>query len=223
MDTRTGTEGTVIALLGAESTGKTSTAQALRERLAALGIDAAVVPEYLREFCDRAGRTPRPDEQAHIARVQTERIDAAARAHEVVLADTTALMTAIYSELLFDDPSLLAAARAAHARARFTLLMGLDLPWQADGLQRDGPHVREPVDGLVRRELARLGLPYAVVYGAGHARVTNALRALRPHLPSLDGADLQTEASPRLRAWCAECLVPECEHRLFGLDRRTDG
>lgn len=56
-----------VALLGAESTGKTTLAHRLREVLAAEGHRVAVVAEYLREFCDTHGRTPRPEEQAGIA------------------------------------------------------------------------------------------------------------------------------------------------------------
>ena len=64
----------VIALLGAESTGKTTLAHALAGALAARpslprapAKRIAVVAEYLREFCDRHGRTPRREEQVHIA------------------------------------------------------------------------------------------------------------------------------------------------------------
>ena len=40
--------GKVVALLGAESTGKTTLASALRDALVADGHDAVVVSEYLR-------------------------------------------------------------------------------------------------------------------------------------------------------------------------------
>ena len=56
----------LIALLGAECTGKTTLAQALAQRLG-----VAWVPEYLRSFCDAKGRTPRHEEQAHIVQEQT--------------------------------------------------------------------------------------------------------------------------------------------------------
>ena len=168
----------VVALLGAESTGKTTLAQSLGDTLARRGERVAVVPEYLREFCDRSGRTPRPDEQRLIAAEQTRRIAEAAAAHEVVIADTTALMIAVYSEQVFGDTALYEEALAAHARADLTLLTALDLPWQADGLQRDGPHVREPVDATVRAALARAALGCAVVFGHGPARLANALAAL---------------------------------------------
>lgn len=223
--------GAVVALLGAESTGKTSTAWALQARLREAGLEAVVVTEYLREFCEREGRTPHRHEQAEIARIQTERIAAARREAPLVLADTTALMTAIYSEILFGDTGLHESCRQAHAQVHLTLLMGLDLPWQADGLQRDGPHVREPVDLRVRRELAALARPYGVIYGHGPARADNAWRAVQAHLPGLAGRPFPAASAPaprpegadprggrdaaRWQAWCRECLVPECEHRLF--------
>ena len=215
--------GLVIALLGAESTGKTDMTRALRQRMAAAGIDAAIVPEYLREFCERLGRTPRADEQAHIVAEQTRRIAQAAIQHDVVLADTTALMPAVYSELLFDDRSLYDEALQAQRGYDLTLVTGLDLPWQADAHLRDGPHVREPVDALLRARLQQARLPYSVVYGAGAARIDAAWRVIAPALVRHGFASMATfapEAEPedrpaRLRSWCRECLVPECEHLLF--------
>ena len=144
----------------------------------------AQVGEVLREFCDARGRTPHQHEQAGIAAEQTRRIDDAARDHDIVVADTTALMIAVYSEHVFGDDSLYDLALAAHARCGLTLLTALDLPWQADGLQRDGPQVRAPVDALVRNALGRGGLACSVVFGQGVVRLANGLaaveRALRP-------------------------------------------
>ena len=63
-----------IALLGAESTGKTALAATLAERLAQhTGWRCTWVPEWLRTWCDRAGRTPRRDEQRAIAEQQQAR------------------------------------------------------------------------------------------------------------------------------------------------------
>jgi nicotinamide riboside kinase len=199
--------GFVIALLGAESTGKTTLAQALGAALSLDGSDVAVVPEYLREFCDTQRRTPRRDEQQGIADEQSRRIDAAARDHAIVIADTTALMIAVYSEQVFGDRSLYAQALAAHARCDLTLLTALDLPWQADGLQRDGPQVREPVDAKVRAALDRARLAYAVVFGSGDERTRAALATVRRALappPSDDG-------QPRWQWHCDRCGDPGCE------------
>src|SRR5262245_11276513 len=93
--------GRIVALLGTESTGKTTLSHALALSLRAAGHDAVVVAEYLREFCDRAGRTPTREEQLAIAREQARRIEAATARHAIVIADTTPLMIAVYSDWVF--------------------------------------------------------------------------------------------------------------------------
>ncbi len=170
----------VVALLGAESTGKTTLAGGIAASLRAGGDTALVVDEALREFCATHGRTPRRDEQQAIADEQTRRIDAAAAALvDVVIADTSALMIAVYSDIVFGDTGLYDEAESAQRRVDLTLLTALDIPWQADGLQRDGPHVRAPVDAKVRAALARARVRPVVVAGTGPARLAAALAAIR--------------------------------------------
>jgi len=219
--------GTVIAVLGAESTGKTELARAIAARLARRGVAVRLVPEYLREWCDLEQRTPRADEQAAIAVEQTRRI-AAAAARGVAIADTTAVMTAVYSDLLFSDTSLYADALAAQRGYAVTLLTALDLPWVADGLQRDGPQVREPVDAAVRATLQRAAVPYAVVHGNGPQRLASAWNAITRTAEVEDSPDAASATALNLRdprdpptaasGWrwsCDKCSDPACEHRLF--------
>lgn len=200
-----------IALLGAESTGKTALSLCMADALRARGHRVAVVPEVLREWCVREGRTPRPEEQLPIARAQEQRVDAGIDSNDIVIADTTALMVAIYSAMLFDDGTLYRFALERQRGYDLTLVTGLDLPWVADGLQRDGPHVREPVDALVREGLGKAGVPFRVVYGSGAERTRNALS---PVLALLG----EKPANPAARRWkwvCDTCSDPDCEHRLF--------
>jgi nicotinamide riboside kinase len=178
------TEPLIIAIVGAESTGKTSLARGLARALAARsGLACSWVPEYLRHWCQTHGRTPRRDEQAGIARMQSALIEAAAARHAVVVCDTTALMTAVYSHVVFGDDALDDEALALHARCRLTLLTALDLPWVADGFIRDGAHVRQPVDARTRGLLARGGLPWSLMSGSGDARLQAALAVCAPQLP----------------------------------------
>jgi nicotinamide riboside kinase len=215
----------VIALLGAESTGKTTLAEALAARLAQeTGLRCTWVAEWLRLWCAREGRTPRADEQPAIAREQHRRIAAAAAAgHELVVVDTSALQTAVYSRQVYADRSLDAEAALLHARdVRLTLLTALDLPWVADGLQRDGAHVREPVDAVLRELLHAHRLPWVLVGGRGAARLEAALDAVTPLLRTrtLPRAGLLTRLARReaeAPAWpwrCERCDQPDCEHRL---------
>ncbi len=214
----------IIAIVGAESTGKTQLARQLSAALAqGTGLSSTWVAEYLREWCDREGRTPLASEQSAIAAEQHARIDAAAVAHDVVVCDTTALMTAAYSQLLFGDDTLLSAALQQHRRCALTLLTALDLPWVADGVQRDGPHVREPVDALLRRWLIEQRLNWAVVGGLGERRVQAAIDAVaplvRPLAPPHSGLFTRlagrNAAAPAWHRVCEKCDSPECEHALL--------
>ncbi len=204
----------VVAIIGAESTGKTTLATELRDALAAEGRSVALVAEHLREWCDRYERTPLRTEQIQIAEEQSRLIEAAAARHEIVIADTTALMTAVYSETVFGDTSLYAQAVIAHRRCNVSLLTAIDLPWLADGLQRTGAHVREPVDTLIRTALQRAELPYAVVTGSGPLRLASALQAVR-HALQVPSAEHEAAANPRWRWVCERCGDPDCERHLL--------
>ena len=213
--------GRVIAIVGAESTGKSTLAIALAARIGEqTGLRCSVVGEYLREWCDREGRTPRADEQEAIAQEQQHRIATAAAHHDIVVADTTPLMVAIYSQLLFNDDSLLPMAIAAQRSAAYTLLTALDLPWVPDGHQRDGEHVRVPVDQRLRALMLEHGLAWSVVGGQGNARVDSAVDAVTPLLARLAASNAgiftrlahRQAAMPTWRWVCEKCDVPDCEH-----------
>ncbi len=133
----------------------------------------------------------------------------------MVIADTTPLMTAVYSQMLFNDDSLNALALAHQAVYDVTLLTGLDVPWVSDGLQRDGPHVREPVDAAVRHMLSLSGLPYQVVYGTDEQRLENALFCIGRQAPDWAKQLERPETPTRWSGPCETCGDGDCEHRLF--------
>jgi nicotinamide riboside kinase len=207
-----------IAIVGAESTGKSWLSRALHHTLVQRGQSVQVIPEVLRAWCDRHGRTPHAHEQLDIATAQAHASD---MAHApCVVCDTTPLMTAVYSHLLFGDQSLYPMALAHQAGYSCTLLTGLDLPWVADGLQRDGPHLRGPVDALVRQALERAGIAYRVVYGQGPQRLNNALLALDLQGDDVGARTMRENAQFAINGgrtvWqCNECSDPACEHKLF--------
>ena len=219
-----------IALLGAESTGKTQLSWGIAAALQSLGLQVTVVPETLREWCEAHNRTPLAHEQLEIAQQHAQRIFSID--HGWVIADTSPLMTAVYSDFIFQDKSLYAQALLEQASFDITLVMGLDLEWIADGLQRDGAHVREPVDSLLRQALQSAGLPFKVIYGQSDARLSAALMAIQNGLHGLSPelgknlASIQAIQSQRdvnqyglnqgKMVWrCDLCSDADCEHKLF--------
>ena len=130
-------------------------------------------------------------------------------------------MTAVYSRIVFGDDTLEASAVALHrSDVSLSLLTALDLPWVADGLQRDGAHVREPVDTALRELLQAAALPWTLVSGRGEARVDAALDAVAPLLRQretprkglLTRLQQRDAAAPAWSWVCEKCDVPECEH-----------
>ena len=203
-----------IALLGAESTGKTQLGLALQAHLSAAGYQAHYVSEYLREWCAVNKRTPRKDEQLAIAQTQLERIMNSPTG-AVVIADTTPIMTAVYSQMIFNDASLDAMALAHQTHYDVNLLTGLDIEWVSDGIQRDGPHVREPVDQRIRQMLTQAGLSYQVVYGKHEERLKNAMFSLARQVPKWSQQLERPEPPVRWSGTCETCGDAGCEHRLF--------
>ena len=169
----------LICIIGAESTGKTTLAQTL-----ATQFDCLWVPEYLRAFCQSRGRTPTQHEQSLILETQvvaelSAHANARQRNQPFVFCDTAPLLTAIYSDFVFGDSSLYARARTLHSRYSLTLLLAPDIAWVADGMQRDGAHVREPITNLIERELAAVNAPVVRIRGQGDARIQAATQAMR--------------------------------------------
>jgi NadR type nicotinamide-nucleotide adenylyltransferase len=152
-----------VAILGAESTGKSTLAPALAARYGTLW-----VPEYLREFVDTRQRVPHEDDQFDIARTQLAREDAMAAqpaARRWLFCDTTPLMTAVYSRIYWGRvPPELLALEAAHDYA-VTLVAGLDLPWIPDGLQRESEEVRQQVHACLLAVLRERGIPFTLLEG----------------------------------------------------------
>jgi HTH-type transcriptional regulator, transcriptional repressor of NAD biosynthesis genes len=207
-----------VTLLGGESTGKSSLALALHDELnRSAGLRSALVGEHLRQWCETRDRAPLAHEQAALAHEQTRLIQQAAQepGMDVVVADTTALVVAAYSMHYFNDRSLLPAAIAAQRGFGLTLLMGLDLPWQPDGLFRESPAVRDAIDTILRHELQAAQIPFQTVYGQGPARLQQTLRTVGNHLGrALVPTDLSLSEG-RVPWNCEKCSDPVCEHRLF--------
>lgn len=192
----------VIAILGAEHSGKTSLAAGLTQALRDQGRCVAQVGDALREFGERHGRAPQRHEHAAIAAEQTRRIDAAARTHEIVVADTTAWTIAVRHEHLFGERSLYREAEPAQHGYALNLLAMPELPEQ---------RTPEPLSALLRASLARSGLAYSVVHGNGPARLASAQAALRHVLQTPDDASTGT----RWQWLCERCGDAACERHLL--------
>jgi NadR type nicotinamide-nucleotide adenylyltransferase len=163
-----------VAILGAESSGKSQLAEALASRY-----QTVWVPEYLREFVDAQQRVPKEDEQLLIATTQLQRENEAAKtANAWLFCDTTPLMTAIYSRHYFARVDAALEALELEHDYDFTLVAAPDFPWTADGLQRESAAVRQRIHEDLLTLLEERDIPFLLVEGSLKDRTEQVAFAL---------------------------------------------
>ena len=162
-----------VAVLGAESTGKTTLCQDL-----AAHYGCPWVPEYMRTYLqkkwDTRGEVCTWDDLMPIAagQINSENTAAAkAVTHgQHLFCDTSLTELFIYSHWYYGDcPQPIKHAVQAHHYDAI-VVTEVDIPWVADDL-RDSPHLRDEMYQYFIDWLHRLGLPYITVGGSRDARV----------------------------------------------------
>lgn len=162
-----------VALLGGESTGKTTLAAALAEALGTVW-----VPEFGREHWEARGGELSFDDMAHIARTQVQREQQQALvARQWLVCDTTPLTTLLYSELLFGRVASPLADLARRPYA-LTLLCEADFAFVQDGTRQDAAFQRRQ-QARYEQLLGERGLAWHAVGGTLAQRVERALALVR--------------------------------------------
>lgn len=174
-----------VCLVGAESTGKTTLAQALAEHY-----QTSWVAEYGREYTEikltaGMGDCWTSEEFTHIAQIQCAREDAAARrANRVLICDTDAFATAIWHRRYLRERSPAVEAIAArHRRPDLYLLTDVDTLFVQDGT-RDGEAIRDWMHAAFIAELTTGGRPYRLLRGSCAERLAQAVGAIDALLAS---------------------------------------
>ncbi|HEY3417639.1 MAG TPA: AAA family ATPase [Armatimonadota bacterium] len=167
-----------ICVLGAESTGTTTLAQAL-----AAYYHTTWVPEYGREYSEEKWEHGYTDvwtteEFIDIAQEQCRREDEAARsANKVLICDTDAFATGIWHRRYMDRRSPEVEAIANQRRYGLYLLTGDEIPFEQDGL-RDGEHLRQWMHQVFVEELTATGRPWLLLTGSPEERLAAAVTAI---------------------------------------------
>jgi NadR type nicotinamide-nucleotide adenylyltransferase len=162
-----------VAIVGAESTGKTTLARELAARFA-----TAWVPEFARGYLAARGGVCEPRDLPVIAREQAAAEERLAReANRVLICDTDLVTTALWGERYFGACDPVVQSLARERRYDLTLLCENDQPGVDDGL-RDSPGHREWFRERFVRELSKRQRPLHVVRGAGPGRLAAAAPAV---------------------------------------------
>ncbi|HEY2082633.1 MAG TPA: AAA family ATPase [Verrucomicrobiae bacterium] len=166
-----------VCVLGAESTGTTTLAQSLAEKL-----DTVWVEEYGREYSavklEKNVSLWRTDEFVHVAEEQNRREDQAARAaNKILVCDTNAFATVLWHRRYMGTHSQEVEAIASKGRCDLYLLTGDEIPFVQDGL-RDGEHIRHEMHTWFEEALAAQAVPWKLLRGSKEQRLDEALRAV---------------------------------------------
>lgn len=165
-----------ICLIGAESTGKTTLAQALAEHYKTVWVE-----EYGRKFSERKLAEDgcyiwKSEEFAHIAQRQCELEDARAReANRILICDTDAFATSIWHRRYIGNHSPEVEKIAAeHRYPDLYLLADVNTPFVQDGT-RDGEQIREWMHKTFIEELTRHNRPFRLLSGSFEKRLQQAI------------------------------------------------
>ena len=166
-----------IAIVGPESTGKSTMSQQL-----AKFYKVPWVPEYARYYCAALTTDCTLQDEINMfhGQLALEEAVLATAQTDFIICDTTFITVKIWSdEMLGETPQIVLDA-LKNKPYDFYLLLDIDLPWQDDPL-RDFPHKRQHFMQIWHQELKSLNANYQVISGI-ETRLQNAITAINKFL-----------------------------------------
>ena len=162
-----------ICVFGPESTGKSTLAKNL-----SLHFNTTCVPEYARTYLEELGTDLKQEKLVDIARGQIASTNAlASNAHQVLISDTDALLTTVWSEFLYQDCDQNIQQLADQNIHDLYLLTDVDVPWVADPV-RYLPEDRSNFHALCEDTLKRKQRNYVKLSGSWEERFQTAVKAI---------------------------------------------
>jgi len=164
-----------IAILGPESTGKSTLAKAMAEYF-----QASWVPEYAREYIEQLSRPYTFEDVCNIALTQIEEENQFEQnsSENFVFFDTDLIITKVWFEYKFGVvPGFVTDWMNTHTFDLY-LLCAPDLPWQYDPVREHGDD-RDYFFEWYKREIEQTGKPYVIVEGIDERRIQNAIVAIQ--------------------------------------------
>ncbi len=156
-----------VAIIGPESTGKTTLAQQLAQQF-----KGTYVPEYAREYIERKHtREVTYDELCDIAKYQIEQLDSIVNqssnrqsSNRQYFFDTELIVTKVWFDYAFGRvPEWLNEAILRYPMDLY-LLTAPDIPWQPDPARYNGSDaMRQELFDRYESEIRALHIPYFVI------------------------------------------------------------
>ena len=160
-----------VAILGAESTGKTTLCRDL-----AAHYHTVWVPEYAREYIEKLSVPYQLNDLLSIATQHLiNQTNAISQANKILFSDTELIILKVWSQEVFATvPEFI--TKELHQQ-HFDLYLVTDnaIPWEYDPV-RENPDKRDYLLACYIKELEAIDANYKIITGMGEERLKNAVR-----------------------------------------------
>lgn len=164
----------IIAITGAESTGKSTLAQAL-----ATYYNVSFVPEFARNYIEQLHRSYTYDDVILIAQKQVEQYnEMVSWQTPLIILDTWLLITKIWLDVVYGKVPDWIDKTIKETRIDTFLVCDTDLPWIADSVRENGGTNREKLQQTYIRELRKYHFPYHIIKGNQQEREKAAIQII---------------------------------------------
>jgi len=164
-----------IAVTGPESTGKTTLAKELAEKL-----NGRYIPEYAREYVEHLPEHYTFDDIEIIAKTQIEQYLSTLNSSDTVfIFDTWLIITKVWFNWVYGRMPAWLEDRIKDCPIDLFLLCYPDLPWEADPVRENGGENRIKLFEQYRLELKHYNFNFVEISGEGNERLDKAIKAIR--------------------------------------------
>lgn len=164
----------IIVITGAESTGKSSLAEALANHF-----EVPFIPEYARDYIQDLKEEYTYNDVELIARKQREQLKESLKLKEpIIILDTWLLITKIWFEVVFNSVPNWIENEIKNTNIDLFLVCDIDLPWIPDDVRENGGESRALLQQKYMDEIEKYNYKYKTIRGNGMARVENAIQAI---------------------------------------------
>jgi len=162
----------IVVITGAESTGKSTIANALSTHFS-----ASLIPEYAREYIENLEREYTYEDVEFIAQKQIQELNKILTSEQpLIILDTWLLITKVWFEVVYNKIPDWLDSKIRSTNIDLFIVCDIDLPWVADSVRENGGTNRELLHNKYLEEIEKYKFDYGLVRGKDEVRINNAIK-----------------------------------------------
>jgi NadR type nicotinamide-nucleotide adenylyltransferase len=166
-----------IVITGAESTGKSTLAEAL-----ATNYQTKWIPEFSRLYVENLHRSYTYSDIEIIARHQITEEQNIDPGISLVFFDTWLIITKVWFEFVFGKCPVWLHESILQSKIDLFLVCDIDIPWIPDPVRENGGENRRILHNIYIEQIKSFGFNYQIISGVGEERTIRALNIINEFL-----------------------------------------